>query len=102
MSSKWEDRAMFILMSLSHGSPNLQLGSAAFYLFKSVAILVPSGRFSCGSQVSYHIFVCFYFTTRTMTTRLAKLEHSEPYIARRPISMTLVPRPIKTWICHCC
>ena len=25
-----------ILMSLSRGSPNLQLGSAAFYLFKSV------------------------------------------------------------------
>ena len=26
---------MFILMSLSHGSPNLQLDSAAFHLFKS-------------------------------------------------------------------
>ena len=32
-------------------------------------ILVHSGRFSCRSHVSYHIFVFFYFTTRT---RLAK------------------------------
>src|SRR6218665_1247355 len=54
----WEVRAMYILMSLSHGSPNLQLGSAAFHIYLNLsAILVPSGRFSCRSQVSYHIFV---------------------------------------------
>src|SRR6218665_1349109 len=36
------------------------------------AILVPSGRFSCRSQVSYHYFVLFYFTKRTRATRLVK------------------------------
>jgi len=42
---------MFILMSLSHGRSNLQLSSAAFNFFNLFAILVPSGRFSCSSQV---------------------------------------------------
>src|SRR6218665_4050013 len=58
-------------------------------------ILVPSGRFSCRSQVSYHIFVCFYFTTRTRAIRLAKRKLYTLSIvsrrARRPISLTLVP-----------
>jgi len=31
-----EGQAMFILMSHSHGSLNLQLSSAAFHLFESV------------------------------------------------------------------
>src|SRR6218665_4032420 len=35
------------------------------------AILVPSERFSCRSQVSYHTLI-FYFTTRTRAIRMAK------------------------------
>ena len=61
-------------------------------------ILVPSGRFSCRSQVSYHIFVCFYFTTRTRAIRLGKRKPLSIVSrrARRPISLTLgTPRPIK-------
>jgi len=35
---------MFILMSLSHGSPNLQLSSAAPFIYLNLfEILVPSG-----------------------------------------------------------
>ena len=46
------------------------------------AILVPSGLFSCRTQVSYHILV-FYFTTK-------QGQQDWPNV-----SMTLVPRPIK-------
>src|SRR6218665_4003035 len=63
------------------------------------AILVPSGRFSCRNQVSYHILV-YYFITRTRTTRLAKRKLTSRFRqvlsivsrrTRRPISITLVP-----------
>src|SRR6218665_3876512 len=70
------------------------------------AILVPSGRFSCRSQVSCHILV-YYFITRTRATRLAKRKLPSRFTSfrqvlsiasrrtRRPNSMTLVPTPIK-------
>jgi len=100
---------MFILMSLSYGSPNLQLSSAAFYLFGSVHNPGP-GRFSCRSKVSYHIFV-YYFITRTRAKRLDKRKppsrsrqvlREVVYIVcvshrtRRPIGMTLVPTPSRS------
>src|SRR6218665_3379219 len=96
---------MFILMSLSHGSPNLQLISAPFHLVESglSVILIPSGRFSCSSQVSYHIFV-YYFITRKGATRLFKRKLPSRFRqvlsivsrrARHPISMTLVLTEIK-------
>src|SRR6218665_1774180 len=81
-------------------APNLQLSSAAFHLFESVRNpIVPSGRFSCRSQVSYHILV-YYFITRTRATRLAKHKLPSRFRqvlrivsrrTRRPISMSLVP-----------
>jgi len=59
------------------------------------AILFRSGRFSCRSQVSCHVFV-YYFITKTRATRLAKrklplrfrqsLEHSDRR-TRRPNGM---------------
>src|SRR6218665_3622890 len=66
------------------------------------AILVPSVRFSCRSYVWYHTFYCFI--TRTRATRLAKRKLPSRFrqvlsiVSRRtrcPISMTLVPTPIK-------
>src|SRR6218665_1955898 len=67
-------------------------------------ILIPSGRFSCSSQVSYHIFV-YYFITRIRTTRLAKRKLPTRFrqvlsiiVSRRtrhPKSMTIVPTQIK-------
>src|SRR6218665_3110184 len=42
------------------------------------AILVPSGRFSCRNQVSYHISV-YYFITRTRATTLAKPKLPSPF-----------------------
>jgi len=42
-----------------------------FIYFNLSTILVYSGRFSCRSQVSYHIFV-YCFITRTRATRMAK------------------------------
>src|SRR6218665_3714789 len=59
-------------------------------------ILVPSVRFSCRSQVSYHIFVCFTSLQEQAPQgwpNVSYLEHSSRK-ARCPISVTLVPRPI--------
>src|SRR6218665_2543398 len=64
------------------------------------AILIPSGRFSYRSQLSYHIFI-YCFLTRTRATRLVKRKLYVPsrfrqvlgIVSRRtrhPISMTLV------------
>src|SRR6218665_328724 len=103
MLGYWDGGGMLILRSLSHGSPNLQLGAAAFSLFKSVRNHSSSGQFSCRRQVSYHIFI-FYFTARTRATRLAKRKlpsHFRQVLSivsrrtKRPISMTFVPTPIK-------
>src|SRR6218665_838232 len=63
------------------------------------AILVPIGRFSCRSQVSYHIFVFFTSLQEQGPQGWPNVSYLEHIImsrrARRPISMTLVPRPIK-------
>src|SRR6218665_247151 len=104
---------MFILMSLSLGiAPICSSVHLLFIYLNMSAILVPSGRFSCRSQVSYHIFF-FYFTTRTRATRLVnrKLPSRSRQVlstvvsrrTRRPISMALnCSYANQTWICHCC
>src|SRR6218665_1001021 len=64
---------VYILMSLSHGSPNLQLGSAAFHLFKSVRN--PSSAvvdLAVGARYRIISSFFFYFTTKTRVTSLAK------------------------------
>jgi len=75
------------------------------------AILIPSGRFSCKSQVSYHIIV-YYCITRIRATRLAKRKPPSRFRqvlslasrrTRHSISMTLVPNySNQAWICHGC
>src|SRR6218665_2439449 len=72
------------------------------YIYLNLStILVPSGRFNCRSQVSYHILV-YYFITRTRTTRLANRKLPSLFRQvlsivsrrmRRPISIPLVPTP---------
>src|SRR6218665_872149 len=62
------------------------------------AILVPSDRFSCRSHLWYHIFVFFTSLQEQgpqVWPNVSYLEHIVSRRARRPISMTLVPRPIK-------
>src|SRR6218665_1444836 len=54
-------------------SPNVQLSSAVFHLFESDRNPSSSGRFSCRSQVSHHVFV-YYIITRTRATRLTKFK----------------------------
>jgi len=94
---------MFILMSLSHGDICSSVQLPFIYLNLS-AILIPSGRFSCSSQVSYHIFV-YYFITRIRATGPANRKLPSRFrqvlsiVSRRtrhPISMTLVPTETKT------
>ena len=74
-----------------------------FIYFNLFAILVHSSQFSCRSQVSNHIFAC-YFITRTRASKLAKRNLPSRFRqvfsivsrrTRRPIRMTLVPTPIK-------
>ena len=67
---------MFIWMSLSNGSPYLQLSSAAFYLFESVRN--PSSNFSVAdlaTGASYRIISSF------ITSLLEQGPHGSPNIS---------------------
>src|SRR6218665_3786882 len=62
---------MFLLMSLFPMlAPICTSVQLPFIYLNLFTILVPSSRFICRSQVSYHIFV-YYFITRTRATGLA-------------------------------
>ena len=63
---------VYIDVTFSHDiAPICSSIQLPFIYLNLSTILVPSSRFICRSQVSYHIFV-YYFITRTRATRLAK------------------------------